>query len=355
MVKTNAVERRILTGITQFGSISDIRKQASSFRSLAHEFSTLSRPAIVRVGIESLKHDTKTSSFSPSERLASLISYSPKLSIEAPSTTAWAWDQIGRDPKTDQRDFTRALSIFQTERKTWILDNLSRIHDLWRTVVRNDNLSREIESLLAGVPEGTNGSASNHIFWAGHAITQGSYGPLGLEVFNLAKFLGDCTRRFDNGYGTIGELCSMTETLGRKVETNANEVLRNESDTTKRIYALGVKDSVSHAADIAEAYLKMLPTEVLVYSSDGTNAEHNIPEAVSGLFREEDPEECMNKMMNRAFNRRTCPNGPETVGKWGRFFEEFMRRSALGETNGLTLKQFDSSPVVADYLGAIGQ
>lgn len=345
MAQLNAAEQNIASGLRRYPSLQAIQKHRGEFHSLARDLGVLTRPAIVRVGLESCKDDMKPG-FSPYERFATLISASKQLSEQTPSMTAWAWDQIGRTKGTDQVDFSRAVSVFQSQNKEAIVLNLARTHSMWNTVLERDNLGLELSSLLAGVPKDAHAQMANWFFWAAHAMDGHPTDPLSHEAHHFSVYLRDRITRFNNGYETIGGLCNFVDKLGRTVTRNAQRVMDSEATPEERSYASSVEKSVSHAMDIAQTYRKLLPTEILVYASGPEDAA-NIKEAVTCLFREDDPAEAFGKAMRRAHTRAMCPNGSQIVPRWHAFFDEL---TAQKEEHGLALSDFREDPIVGSYL-----
>lgn len=351
MIKLAVPEQNVVNGLRAFGTPAVIRRDHNEFFSLARNFGALSRPSLVRVGLAACRENTQSPSFSSYERFATLISTSRQLTEQSPSTTAWAWDQIGRNVKTNQVEFGKAISVFQSLRNDALLLNMARTHALWQSILQRDNLGTEINTLLQDVPQDVHGNTGNWVFWAAQSIG-GTKAPgnLAHDVHNFSVFLNGRLMQFENGYDTIGSLCGLVEKLGSAVDKNASRVISSEAPDEEKMYAERVQKSVSHAMDIAEAYRNFLPTEVLVYSSNDSNAEQNNPEAVTCLLKEDERAKAFAGMMERANTRMNCLNGTATVMRWHGFFEDLMKQSPVD----FDLLQFREDPIVASYLSLKG-
>ncbi len=348
MANLTASQQAMASRITAFTSHHMIRGQHNVFRSLARDMGQMSRPDIVRIGVESIREPGTDVEIDPSARLARLICESETLSKLKPGSTAWAWDQIGRDPAVRPTDFGKAVAVFQERKADQLLLNIDRTHRSWISMLKSDNLMDELMALHRNVPQEVHGATGNWMVWAARA-RDGVQEPLTHQVHSFSKYLMQqlnraqtCISLFGNNYSTIPSIVAQIRTLGNAVEKETNKILLSEAPDEERAYARNVKASVSHAMDIAEAYMKYLPTEILVYSAE---APENMGEAVDRLLEEQAPDISFADILKRAEKRVRCPGGDAAAAKWYAFFDELMLRDG---TEGL-MGSFPNNPLIASY------
>lgn len=353
MANLTAPQQAIASRITAFNSPRMIRGQDPSFRSLAKDLGNMSRPDIVKIGVESIRTPGTDLDIEPSERLARLLCESDTLSKLKPGFTAWTWDQIGRNPEVSPIAFGKAISVFQERKADQILLNIDRVHRSWISMLESDNLMNEIMSLHDGVPKEVHGNAGNWLVWAALA-KEGVQEPLTHQVHSFSRYLIGQLKSastglalFGNNYSNIPGIASQIKTLGRAVEKETRQILMSEASAEEKAYAKDVQASVHHAMDIAKAYMSYLPSEILVYSSRESDIQQNMPEAVDRLLEEEDPAASFLQILERAEKRRKCPSGEATVAKWHAFFSELTGRA---DDAADWLKGSENDPLVASYL-----
>ncbi|GEM_PF-5988410 len=353
MANLTAPQQAIASRITAFNSPRMIRGQDPSFRSLAKDLGNMSRPDIVKIGVESIRTPGTDLDIEPSERLARLVCESDTLSKLKPGFTAWTWDQIGRNPEVSPIAFGKAISVFQERKADQILLNIDRVHRSWISMLESDNLMNEITALHDGVPKEVHGNAGNWLVWAALA-KEGVQEPLTHQVHSFSRYLIGQLKSastglalFGNNYSNIPGIASQIKTLGRAVEKETRQILMSEASAEEKAYAKDVQASVHHAMDIAKAYMSYLPSEILVYSSRESDIQQNMPEAVDRLLEEEDPAASFLQILERAEKRRKCPSGEATVAKWHAFFSELTGRDDNAPD---WLKASEKDPLVASYL-----
>jgi hypothetical protein len=145
----------------------------------------------------------------------------------------------------------------------------------------------------------------------------------------------------------------MTKTYGGIMIGRALNVLRSDASEADQNMAEYAKPIIEHMIDIASAYRKYTPTEVLVYGSDNGK---NIEEAIRCLFQEDDPAASFGSMMERADKRLDCAGGTQAAGRWHSLFRE-LQAMETNETNEqdseaktLKLSEFAKYRTVAGYL-----
>lgn len=351
-MRLNAAESAVVSqirGITTHNS--------AQLRAAAASLATLSRPSIVRVGLETCKDDLKGYKFSSHDRLAYLFSSSKDLYDRNPATSAWALDQISRAPQTDQGDFTRALSVLNGSTNCGTLTlNLARIHSCWDTVLNRDNLPAELERLYGSLDLNITPEGPNHLMWAALAH-RGSVSPnFAHEISCFTDFIRSNAFKFGQGLSSIGVMCNMIRTYGGIISDKASKVKGSDASEADQNMAEFSLPIIDHMMDIVGAYREYTPTEVLVYSSDDATPKTNIDEAIRCLFQEDDPSAAFGKMMDRADKRLDCPGGTQAAGRWHSLFRELQAMGTNGtneqdsEAKALKLSEFAKYRTVAGYL-----
>jgi len=351
-MRLNAAELTVVSqirGITAYNS--------AQLRTAAASLATLSRPSMVRVGLETCKDDLKEFRFSSQDRLAHLFCSSKDLFDRNPATSAWTLDQISRAPQTDQGDFARALSVINSSSNCGSLAlNLARIHSCWNTVLNRDNLPAELETLQGTLDLSITPEGPNHLMWAALAH-RGNVSPnFAHEISCFTDFIRSNTFKFGQGVSSIGVICNMIRTYGGIISDKASKVKGSDASEADQNMAEFSLPIIDHMMDIVGAYRKYTPTEVLVYSSDDATPKMNIDEAIRCLFQEDDPAASFGSMMERADKRLDCAGGTQAAGRWHSLFRELQAMETNGtneqdsEAKTLKLSEFAKYRTVAGYL-----
>jgi len=335
----------------------------ASLRTAGTALATLSRPSMIRVGLQTCEDNLKEYGFSSHDRFGLLFTSSRSLYELNPTTSAWTLDQISRDPQTDQADFSRALSKLRESKTAGYLTlNLARIHSYWNTVLERDNLPSELSTLNGDLDLNITPEGPNSIMWAALAH-KGTISPnFAHEISCFVELLRTNTFKFGEGFSSIGSLCGIIRTFGEIMLDKASDVMRSDASEADQNMAEYATPAIEHMMSIARAYRNYTPTEVLVYGSEDREVRQNIEEAIRCLLQEDDPAAAFGKMMERADNRLDCPGGTQSASRWHPLFKELqtIEKNAAdkigqeGEPKALKLSDFGGYRTVAGYFAYNG-
>ncbi len=358
-MRLNAAESAVATQIRGIRAYNP-----AQLKTAAASLAALSRPSMVRVGLETCKDDLKEYRFSSHDRLAHLFCSSKDLYDRNPATSAWTLDQISRAPQTDQGDFTRALSVIDNSSHcSGLTLNLARIHSCWNIVLNQDNLPAELEKLHGTLDLNITPEGPNHLMWAALA-QRGPISPnFAHEISCFTALIRSNTFKFGEGLSSIGMICNMIRTYGGIMSHKASLVKGSDASEADQNMAQFSLPVIDHMLGIVNAYREYTPTEVLVYSSSDANPKPNIDEAIRCLFQEDDTAAAFGNMMERADKRLNCPGGTQSASKWHPLFKELQtiekNEAGKGEQEGgikaLNLFEFGGYRTVAGYLAYNGE